>query len=146
MIHAHIYATTFGAVLVESEDGAISRIAFGADDPSAGAAHGPDAATNACANELLQYLAGRRRVFSVPCAPDGSAFERAVWDAARDIPYGQTRTCSDIADAIGRPQAHRQVGRAAAACPCIPVIGAHRIMTVDDALSERLRALERAHQ
>lgn len=140
MNHAHIYATQLGPALIEADDDSVLIITL--KPRQMPCADSPNAITNACANELLQYFSGHRRTFSVPCSPLGSAFEQEVWEAARMIPYGQTRTCSDIANAIGRPQAHRQVGRAAAACPCIPLIGAHRILSMDDAMSVHLRKLE----
>ncbi len=138
--HAHVYATPAGAVLIEETDGAITRLAWGASERPG--QDSPSALTNACANELLEYLAGKRRVFSAPCRPRGSAFQEAVWQAAEGIPYGQTRTCTDIADAIGRPDSRRQVGRAATACPCAPLIPVHRITSLDDTFSHHLRTLE----
>lgn len=138
--HAHVYATPAGPVLIEEADSAITRVSWGA--PGTNGSDSPSALTNACANELLEYLAGKRRVFTTPCRPRGSAFQRAVWRAAESIPYGQTRTCTDIANAIGRPDSRRQVGRAAAACPCAPLIPVHRITSLDDAFSRHLRTLE----
>ncbi len=138
--HAHVYATPAGAVLIEAADGVITRIIWGASGIQE--QDSPSALTNACANELLEYLAGKRRVFSASCRPRGSAFQEAVWQAAEGIPYGQTRTCTDIADAIGRPDSRRQVGRAAAACPCAPLIPVHRITSLDDPFSRHLRTLE----
>ncbi len=137
--HSHVYATPLGPALIVESDGAITRVEVGAlptgpDQPSS--------LTNAFASELLEYLAGKRTVFSAEAHPKGSTFEQAVWDAIQQIPYGQTRTASDIACAIGQAKAHRQVGRAVAACPCPIIVPVHRVTSAHDALSERLRALE----
>lgn len=138
--HSHVYATPWGPVLIEESDGALTRVAIGADAHAA--LDAPSAATNAFASELLEYLAGKRRVFTTPRNPSGTAFQQAVWHAIEAIPYGQTRTCTDIANTIGHPDSRRQVGRAASACPCPIAVPIHRVASLDDALSTRLRALE----
>ncbi len=139
MKHSHIYATPLGPVLIEENDGMLSRIEVGGslDGPDA-----PSALTNAFANELLEYLAGKRRIFSIPCAPSGTPFQQAAWHAVKDVPYGQVRTCTEIANIMGQPNARRQVGRAAALCPCPIIVPIHRISSLDDLLSQHLRTLE----
>lgn len=139
-VHSHGYATPLGTAFIEETDGALTRVAMVAD--SDGLPDHPSALTNTFANELLEYLAGKRQAFSVACAPEGTPFQRAVWCAIQAIPYGQVRTCTDIAQAIGQANARRQVGRAAAACPCPIAVPVHRVSSLDDALSVRLRTLE----
>lgn len=142
MKHSHIYATPLGPVLIESTKSAISLVRFGgALDVQEDA---PDAVTNAFAGQLLEYLAGKRRVFDVTLALAGSSFQEAVWAAIQDIPYGQVRTCTDIANSIGQPTSRRQIGRAASACPCPVVVPIHRVSSLDDALSVHLRGIESA--
>lgn len=138
--HSHVYATPLGAVLIQELNGAIVSVALPVD--AHGAPDNPSATTNAFATELLEYLAGKRRTFSTACAPAGTEFQRAVWGAIEAIPYGQTRTCTQIADAIGQQSARRQVGRAASACPTPLAIPIHRVSSLDDALSVHLRELE----
>lgn len=104
------------------------------------------------AEELGEYLAGRRRDFTLPLDPGGSDFQRQVWQALRSIPYGQTRTYGQIAEQIGRRRAARAVGMAnnrnpiAILIPCHRVIGSDGSMTgyaAGIAIKERLLALER---
>ncbi len=104
------------------------------------------------AEELGEYLAGRRRDFTLPLDPSGSDFQRQVWQALRSIPYGQTRTYGQIAEQIGRRRAARAVGMAnnrnpiAILIPCHRVIGSDGSMTgyaAGIAIKERLLALER---
>lgn len=104
------------------------------------------------AEELGEYLAGRRRDFTLPLDPRGSDFQRQVWQALRSIPYGQTRTYGQIAEQIGRRRAARAVGMAnnrnpiAILIPCHRVIGSDGSMTgyaAGIAVKERLLALER---
>ncbi len=139
---SNAYATPLGPMLIQEDEGRICLVSF-SPTPKEDSKH-PSTLTNACANQLLEYLAGKRRVFDVPLDLKGTEFEQAVWEAVQAIPYGQTRTCSDIARAIGQPTAHRQVGRAAADCPLTPLVPAHRIKTLDDALSVRFRQIEAA--
>ncbi len=140
---SNVYVSPLGKILIREEDGRLCEISFMGKHPQRTSSdHNPSSFTNRCANELLEYLSGKRRVFDLPLAMGGTPFEQAVWKAVEAIPYGQTCTCTDIALRIGQPGCHRQVGRAAAACPLAPVVPTHRIETLDDELSVRFRALE----
>ena len=77
--------------------------------------------------EIRAYLAGERRDFSFPVRVLGTAFQRAVWDAARAIPYGERRTYAEIAEAIGT-RAYRAVGTALAKNPVPLFIPCHRVV------------------
>lgn len=78
--------------------------------------------------EIGEYLAGRRRVFSVPLAVVGTGFQQAVWRAIREIPYGQTRTYGTLAALLGKPGAARAVGAACAANPTPILVPCHRVV------------------
>jgi O6-methylguanine-DNA--protein-cysteine methyltransferase len=72
-----------------------------------------DPAKTAAGLQLLEYLQGRRREFSVPLDLDGlTPFHRQALLAVKEIPYGQTRTYGQIAASVGRPKAARAVGQA----------------------------------
>lgn len=78
--------------------------------------------------ELTEYFSGKRKTFTLPLAYPGSDFQRTVWTALLDIPYGQTRSYDDLARAVGRPGACRAVGttngknRIAILIPCHRVV------------------------
>lgn len=80
--------------------------------------------------ELREYFEGKRKTFSVPMKPDGTAFQQAVWKALLEIPYGETASYGEVAKRIGNPKAARAVGMAnhqnplAIFYPCHRVIGA----------------------
>lgn len=80
------------------------------------------------AAELTEYFAGRRRAFTLPLAPEGTPFQRAVWDALRTIPYGESRSYKQIAAQIGRPTACRAVGMANNRNPIAIVVPCHRVV------------------
>jgi AraC family transcriptional regulator of adaptative response/methylated-DNA-[protein]-cysteine methyltransferase len=79
--------------------------------------------------ELDAYFDGSLRRFTIPVQAPGTAFQESVWGVLRDIPYGETRSYAQIAEAIGQPEAVRAVGRAngdnriALVIPCHRVVG-----------------------
>jgi methylated-DNA-[protein]-cysteine S-methyltransferase len=85
--------------------------------------------------EVEEYCAGERTVFDVEIAPHGTAFQRAVWDALLEIPYGETRSYGEIARAIGQPQAARGVGAANGANPIALIVPCHRVIGADGSLT-----------
>lgn len=79
--------------------------------------------------ELLEYAEGRRREFTIPFRLEGTAFQKKVWQALARIPYGETRSYHEVAQAIGRPGASRAVGQANHHNPVAPIIPCHRVVT-----------------
>lgn len=80
------------------------------------------------AAQLRAYAAGERTGFALPLRPGGTAFQRAAWSALLDIPYGQTRSYREQAEAVGRPTAVRAVGSANGRNPLPLVIPCHRVV------------------
>jgi AraC family transcriptional regulator of adaptative response/methylated-DNA-[protein]-cysteine methyltransferase len=76
---------------------------------------------------LLRHLGGSEPRLDFPLDIRATAFQCRVWDELRRIPYGETKSYSDIAQAIGRPKAARAVGRACASNPVALVIPCHRV-------------------
>lgn len=84
--------------------------------------------------QLTAYFAGELRVFALPLDLRGTPFQRAVWQAALGVPYGETRQYREIAAGISNPAAARAVGAANAANPLPPIIPCHRLIGTDGAL------------
>jgi methylated-DNA-[protein]-cysteine S-methyltransferase len=80
------------------------------------------------ATELIQYLEGRRTSFTCSYDFKGTAFQHAVWNALCEIPYGQTKSYSDIANTINKPAAVRAVGSAIGANPVLITVPCHRVV------------------
>ncbi len=78
--------------------------------------------------ELLEYFDGKRKKFDVPYKLNGTDFQKKVWSALCDIPYGQTRTYKDIAVAVGNPKASRAVGMANNKNPLHILVPCHRVI------------------
>ncbi len=87
------------------------------------------------ARELDAYFAGTLTTFTVPLAPRGTPFQRAVWAALVAIPFGERRAYRDIASAIGRAGADRAVGAANGQNRVGIIIPCHRVVGADGALT-----------
>jgi methylated-DNA-[protein]-cysteine S-methyltransferase len=85
--------------------------------------------------ELIEYLQGSRKSFKLPCDYAGTPFQKAVWNALCTIPYGQTKSYSEIAIQIQRPAAVRAVGTAIGANPLLITIPCHRVLGKNGALT-----------
>ncbi|MER7955390.1 methylated-DNA--[protein]-cysteine S-methyltransferase [Streptomyces sp. NPDC096030] len=115
--------------------------------------HAPEAFQE-IAGQLDEYFAGRRERFDIPFARSGTEFQRRVWSALEEIPYGATVSYGDIARTVGSSGAGvRAVGTAIGRNPLLVVRPCHRVIGADGSLrgyaaglerKERLLGLERA--
>jgi len=85
--------------------------------------------------DILQHLRGREPHLDLPTDVRATAFQRRVWEELRKIPYGATRSYSDVARSIGKPSAIRGVARACAANPVAVVVPCHRVVGKDGKLT-----------
>jgi methylated-DNA-[protein]-cysteine S-methyltransferase len=84
--------------------------------------------------ELYEYANGQRKRFDVPLALAGSEWQKAVWMELTRIPFGETRSYGEVADALGRPGAARAVGSANARNVLPVVVPCHRVIAADGTL------------
>ena len=78
--------------------------------------------------ELEEYFARKRTIFTVPIAPSGTPFQQRVWEELRTIPYGETRSYGQLAAAIGNRSAMRAVGAANGRNPISIIVPCHRVI------------------
>ena len=126
-----LFPSSFGEILIVGDGDAIQLLNFQdstCPHPIDPAWRRDPARLASAREELLTYFAGERQDFSFPMAPHGTEFQQQVWQALRDIPYGQVATYRDIAQRIGRPQAVRAVGAANGANPVAVVVPCHRVI------------------
>jgi AraC family transcriptional regulator of adaptative response/methylated-DNA-[protein]-cysteine methyltransferase len=96
---------------------------------------------------IVEHLRGSQPNLDLPLDIQATAFQRRVWEQLRHIPYGSTRSYTEIARAIGQPRAARAVARACATNPASILIPCHRVVREDGQLAgyrwgvERKRAL-----
>ncbi|TFE00790.1 methylated-DNA--[protein]-cysteine S-methyltransferase [Jeotgalibacillus sp. R-1-5s-1] len=84
--------------------------------------------------ELTDYFDGVKQTFNMKVDVKGTPFQEEVWQALRDIPFGETRSYADIAEVIGRPKAVRAVGGAVGANPVLITIPCHRVIAKDGSI------------
>lgn len=144
-----VRATAASSTIVPSPVGALTLVADGAaltailwqDDDPARVRVGPLVAQAEhpvlveAATQLAAYFAGTLRVFTVPLAFDGTAFQKAVWQALLTIPFGETRSYGAIARQIGMPNASRAVGAANRMNPISIIAPCHRVVGSNGALT-----------
>jgi methylated-DNA-[protein]-cysteine S-methyltransferase len=95
------------------------------------------------AEQLKAYFAGELTRFEVPLAMRGTPFQRRVWDALQEIPYGETVSYGELAQEIGRPSASRAVGLANGRNPISVIVPCHRVVGSSGGLTGYGGGLER---
>lgn len=85
--------------------------------------------------QLRSYFTGELERFSLPLDLRGTDFQRSVWKALVDIPFGETRSYADVAHAIGKPAAVRAVGAANGRNPISIIAPCHRVVGSDGSLT-----------
>ena len=125
MIHRFTYETVLGDVTLVEEDGALLAISMKSiqegtelETPIIQEAH----------RQITEYLKGERKVFDLTIRLRGTDFQQQVWTALLDIPYGETRSYKQIAEAIGNPKGMRAVGMANNRNPLLIVVPCHRVI------------------
>jgi methylated-DNA-[protein]-cysteine S-methyltransferase len=93
--------------------------------------------------QLREYFDGERTEFDLELALDGTAFQRRVWAALRNIPYGQTISYGQLADQIGQPSASRAVGLANGKNPIGIIVPCHRVVGANGSLTGYGGGIER---
>ena len=136
MEKAYVYKTRLGRFLISVDDDAVTGVELYIEDEKE--------LTNEqllmnyeileteimkeTVRQLIEYLEGKRKIFDVKINPKGTEFQKKVWDALRAIPYGETRTYKQIAEAVGNSKASRAVGMANNKNPIICIIPCHRVI------------------
>ncbi len=126
MKKGYFYQTTIGKVGIVEENGLIIEISFQQIKSNYQIEE-----TNLLyktAQQLEEYLIGKRIEFTIPIQLQGTSFQCKVWNALRTIPYGETRSYQDISIQIGSPKSCRAVGMACHNNPIAILIPCHRVI------------------
>lgn len=132
-----IYDTVIGDLRIESNGKEVTRIEFQNENSGKESSELDDKnkkimkknyATDLAYKELTEYFKGKRKEFTFPIAPKGTEFQKKVWNALINIPYGETKTYKEIAVDIGNEKACRAVGLANNRNPLPIVVPCHRVI------------------
>lgn len=126
--HTNIYETKLGLIGITENGTAITNLFFCKDGMPTNLHLEETPLLMEAFQQLDEYLNGKRTVFTVPLAPEGTGFQRKVWDALQTIPYGETLSYKEIAEMIGNPKASRAVGMANNKNPIAIMIPCHRVI------------------
>jgi methylated-DNA-[protein]-cysteine S-methyltransferase len=132
----HVHETPLGALTLIASARGLRALRFpGRGAALAAAVRDPEALADA-ARQLDEYFAGERTAFDLPVdLGDGTPFQRRVWAALREIPYGTTVTYTELAEAVGRPDIVRAVAAAVGRTPVPIVVPCHRVVGASGALT-----------
>ena len=136
MIFTKFVMTSVGKMALSEEDGALVLCSLTEKSPSVWLGEMRDTPLLLRAEEQLrEYFAMERQTFDLPVRLQGTPFQQAVWQALREIPYGETRTYGDIARRIGHPRASRAVGMANHANRLLIIVPCHRVIGANGQLT-----------
>jgi methylated-DNA-[protein]-cysteine S-methyltransferase len=123
---AWVMASPIGDLTLVVSGNALTEIRFGNDVPAGATID--ESKSSLVVRQLKEYFAGLRKEFDVCLEPKGTAFQQSVWRLLLTIPYGETRAYSDLANALGQPNATRAVGAANGQNPIPIIVPCHRVI------------------
>jgi methylated-DNA-[protein]-cysteine S-methyltransferase len=128
MKNLYFYNTDIGKIGIADNGKAITNIYFNESPKLEDTEIKETDLLKEAAQQLKDYLAGKRKNFNIPLMPEGTEFQQKVWKALQQIPYGETCTYGEIAKKIGNPKACRAVGMANNKNPIGIFIPCHRVI------------------
>lgn len=128
----------FGSIWLDADEAGLTTVSF-YDIHN----HITNRFTMQAASELEEYFSGNRTVFTVPLSIQrGTVFQQNVWSALKTIPFGETRSYLEIAQAIHSPKAVRAIGQANSKNPLPIIIPCHRVIGKNGKLTGYLGSSE----
>lgn len=128
------YDSELGRVGVAENGFALTHVQFEEEEPPLRGEERETPLLKEAAAQLKEYFAGLRKEFDLPLSPKGTDFQQKVWAALQRIPYGETRSYRQVAEAVGNPRGCRAVGMANNRNPISILIPCHRVIGKDGGL------------
>lgn len=123
------YKTKIGKIGIAEVDGKITDLYFESETaPKEEFIEKESDILKEAGKQIQEYFEGKRKNFSLPLAPEGTKFMKTVWEALKDIPYGETRSYKEIAEKTASKLAYRAVGLANNKNPIPIIIPCHRVI------------------
>ena len=133
MKYSYHYDFPIVRIYIAEADGAITDVAF---HPIESAVEHETPLISQAAEMLQEYFKGKRKDFDdLPLRVEGTDFQKRAWAALQAIPYGQTRSYKEQAEAAGNPRACRAIGAANGRNPISIIIPCHRVIGADKTLT-----------
>ena len=135
--YVHYYHSPIGILKISAEEEYITGLSLEVqEEPQELVSETPPTALlQETCNQLTEYFAGERTSFNLPIKfTTGTPFQHSVWNALRNIPYGETRSYEDIAAAVGNPKAVRAIGQANHNNPILLLVPCHRVINKNGSL------------
>lgn len=132
------FATPIGDLTAYEKKGALTALRFGKGEEGE-----ETPLLQECRRQLAEYFAGQRKTFSLPIHLEGTDFQKRVWQALRQIPYGETWSYQRLAQQVGRPGACRAVGMAIHHNPLPIILPCHRVIGKNGSLTGYAGGLEK---
>ncbi len=131
------YPSPFGTIYIYANDKAIKAVVFNEwGHRLAGDVNNKSTVLiEKCHQQLVEYFAGARKTFNLPLAPEGTEFQKSVWQILSQIPYGESWNYGQLAEAIGNKNASRAVGAANGKNPISIIIPCHRVIGANGSLT-----------
>lgn len=128
MIYFSKYLSPIGALYISEENSNITRITTDCIFNSPDCIEKETSLIYKTITQLEEYFSGKRMNFTVPISLSGTEFQKKVWSALLEIPYGKTCSYQDIAVKISNPKAVRAVGGANNKNPIMIIVPCHRVI------------------
>lgn len=122
------FETEFGTLFIKEDGSAITNITLNENILTKDDIHYESTLIKQVKQQLDEYFQGKRNTFDLPLNPSGTTFQKKVWNALCNIPYGETRSYQEIAIAIDCPKGCRAVGLANNKNPIVILIPCHRVI------------------
>lgn len=124
-----------GSLTVESDGDSLTGLSISATPLKASGGTPSSAVLAHTCAQLDEYFAGTRKDFDLPLSVTGTAFQNKVWNALREIPYGDSTSYQELGKSAGVGSAPRAVGGAVGANPIPIVIPCHRVLSATQTLT-----------
>ena len=120
--------TPVGLLFISESKAGITSVKFAGAAPQSAYSENRGIYIDGAKRQLQEYFSKKRRAFDLPLDLRGSEFQKKVWTALQEIPYGETRSYQDIAALVGNPKASRAVGMANNRNPVVIAVPCHRVI------------------
>lgn len=131
MSQIYIFQSPIGCLKLCAEDGKLIEVSHVPGELPTGG-EPPVGVLGEAYTQLMEYFAGERRQFELPIdCSRGTIFQQRVWAALREIPYGETRSYAELAQAVERPKGAQAVGQANKKNPLLIINPCHRVIQKD---------------